>query len=261
VIVASESILLNLAKDDLLAEVDDTIVDLSQVLPQFRHPNGVGVEIGAYVLAHTPGSFEGEGPQTWADLFDLEKFPGKRMLQNAPTPTLEVALLADGVPKEELYPLDVERALAKLDTIKDETIFFTSHSQSQQLIIDGAVTCGFMYAARAYGANRDGADIAVSWDGNLMSMTPIFVPKNIENKDICWALVNEFLNPENQARMAELFVSAPSNPDAMPLISDEIRKWLPTEGDNLEKGVMLNAEYWRDNLESVLRRWQTWLLT
>ena len=99
---------------------------------------GVAVDMGAHVLAYsTKALANGVQPNTWADMFDLKRFPGRRMMPKDPRGMLEVALLADGVSKDNLYPLDLDRAFRKLNQIKDNTIFFDGPSQSQQLIVDG----------------------------------------------------------------------------------------------------------------------------
>ena len=54
-----------------------------------------------------------------ADFFDLKRVPGKRMIRKDSQAMLEMALIADGVPLDKLYPLDVDRAIAKFATIKD----------------------------------------------------------------------------------------------------------------------------------------------
>jgi spermidine/putrescine-binding protein len=87
------------------------------------------------------------------------------------------------------------------------------------------------------------------------------VPKGVQELDIAWALVNEMLVPENQALMSKLFVSSPTNPDAMKLIDPETQAWLPTTETNLKQGILLDEHYWGTNMDTILARWQSWLLT
>ena len=101
---------------------------LSAIRQRLRHRlHRLVVQPRAY---STDAYAEGKAPQTWADLFDLKQFPGKRTLADNPVSSLEIALLADGVAPDKLYPLDADRALKKLDTIKPDTIFWSTNSQS-----------------------------------------------------------------------------------------------------------------------------------
>jgi len=50
----------------------------------------------------------------WSQFWDTKTIPGSRILQNSPM-SLVIALLADGVPRDKVYPLDLDRAFRKLD--------------------------------------------------------------------------------------------------------------------------------------------------
>ena len=105
--------------DGLLEKIDTSVVDTNRIAPQFVHEYGIGCIAWSYNLAYNTKTFPaGRRPTTWADLFDTRKFPGKRTMLDQPTANLEAALMADGVAPSDLYPLDVERALRKIDTIK-----------------------------------------------------------------------------------------------------------------------------------------------
>jgi putative spermidine/putrescine transport system substrate-binding protein len=262
VVCSGEAMMLSLQKDGFLEKIDDSQVDRSRILPEFRYEYGVGAEIGSQMVAYSTAIFDGDvHPRTWADLFDLDTFKGKRMVMNDPQVTFEVALLADGVPKEKLYPLDVDRALKKLDTIKNELLFYTTYAQSQQLISDGAASCGYMYTGRAYTAQQNGAKIGVSWAQNLRDVTPMVVPKGVPNLDMSWAFINNMLEPKNMAVMANVFLTAPANPETLNFIKPEIVPWLATTEEHMAEGIAVDAAYWGENLVSLTERWQNWMLS
>ncbi|MDF0541783.1 extracellular solute-binding protein [Sphingobium sp. H39-3-25] len=259
VVVGNPAILFSLG--NRLEKVDTSIVDLSQVPPRFRWEHGVSCDAGAMVLAYSMDAFHNrKAPGEWQDLFDLKRYPGKRMLPGDPRFTLETALLADGVPPHQLYPLDIGRALRKLDSIKDKTIFYQSYSQAQQLIVDGVVTCGMMFSSRAFACVKDGARVGVSWRGNLRDFTPIVVPAGGRNQDMAWSLVNESLNPVNQAYLANDQSISPTNFAALKLIRPEIMPWIPTSPKNLAIGVDVDGQYWGTNYRAINKRWQLWKL-
>ena len=173
------------AKNDLFEKIDDSIVDVSAVDPDYTHEYGVGCIVWSYNIGFNTDVFpEGNQPNSWADIFDVEKFPGKRMLRDRVYPSLEVALMADGVAPSDLYPLDVDRAFAKLDSIKDDVVWWTSNSQSQQLLTDGAVGCGLILNGRAYDLVKKGGHIGISWNENIQSADFFSIPKGAPNADV-----------------------------------------------------------------------------
>ena len=106
--------------------------------------------------------------------------------------------MADGVPMDKLYPLDIDRAFAKFDTIKGEIIWWDTNSQSQQLFIDGEVNLGLILNGRAYDAAKKGAPIAVEWNGNVQSVDYFVVLKGAANTDVAMRFIQFASQPEGQ---------------------------------------------------------------
>ena len=207
--------LMSFARDNLLEKIDTGIVDTSRIDPQFVHEYGVGCIVWSYNLGYNTRTFpQGKRPTGWADLFDLKRFPGKRTLIDGAAPNLEVALLADGVAPSELYPLDVDRAFRKLDSIKAQTVFWSTNSQSQQLFVDEEVSMGLILNGRAYDASKKGAEIAVSWEQNIQSVDYLVVPRGSRNRAAAMKLIDTMTKADNQAKLANLIAYAPTNPAA-----------------------------------------------
>jgi putative spermidine/putrescine transport system substrate-binding protein len=262
VICIDDGVMYDLGNKGLLSEVDTNIVDVTRIPEGLRYKYGVAVDLGALIIVYSKKTFtESTAPKTWSDVFDVEKFPGKRLFSSAPNGTLEVALLADGVAPNALYPLDVERALKKLDTIKNQTIFYDSYSQGQQLVVDGAAVLGGLFSNRVYTAVKNGAELGASWEGNVRNITPLVVPKAAAEQELCWALVNNMLDPRNQAMVANEIAVSPSNPQAIEFVKPELVPWLPANAENNAKGVTVDIEFWGANGALVTERWQEWLLT
>jgi len=248
--------------DKLFEKIDRGIVDTSRVDPRFVHDYGIGCIVWSYNLGYSTKAFAGrEAPKTWADVFDLQRFPGKRTLGDNVVATMEVALMADGVKPEQLYPLDVERALRKLSTIKSQTIFWSTNSQSQQLFVDGEVNLGLILNGRAYDAAKKGAPIAISWEQNIQSVDYLVVPRGSRNAAAAMRLIDVMTLPDNQAKLANLIAYAPTNPAAFSAVDPQIAPWLSTQPENIKRGFVINAEYWRDNLKRLQERWAAWKLT
>ena len=249
------------ARDNLFERIDTKIVGTSRIAPQFVNEHGIGCIAWSYNLGYNNRLFpEGKQPRTWADLFDLKRFPGKRTLLDQGAANLEAALMADGVAPKDLYPLDVERALRKLDTIKAQTVFWSTNSQSQQLFVDEEVSLGIILNGRAYDAAKKGAAIGISWEGNIQSVDYLVVPRGSRNKDAAMKLIDVMTRPENQAKLANLIAYAPTNPAAFADIDPKLGAWLSTSPENTSKGFVINAEWWRDNERRMIERWTAWKL-
>lgn len=263
VVDVTDSFLYNASQDGIFEPIDYNVVDRSALIPEYTHDYGVGTIVWSNNIGYNTEVYGPEGgPTGWADVFDLEKFPGKRTFPgSSPDVNLEVALMADGVDPNELYPVDVERALRKFDTIRDEIIWWETNSQSQQLFIDGEVNLGLILNGRAYDAAKQGAPIAVEWNGNIQSVDYFVVLKGSPNADVAMAFIQFASQPEQQAIMANEIAYAPTNPDAIPLIDPAIVPWLSTAPENREKGILINVEYWRDNLKTVGERWKQWQMS
>jgi putative spermidine/putrescine transport system substrate-binding protein len=137
-----------LSREGVLEPIDYNIVGngmhgvyRKDLYEEFLHPYGVADGFYTSLIGYNAEKFlEGKGPTGWKDFWDVEKFPGPRALQSGPWNNLEFALVADGVPPEELYPLDVDRAFQVLDRIKPHVkVWWTSGAQPVQLLTDKEV--------------------------------------------------------------------------------------------------------------------------
>jgi hypothetical protein len=92
---------------------------------------------------------------------------------------LEAALLADGVPRDKLYPLDVDRAFKKLEEIKPNiTVWWTSGGQSAQLLHDGEVDMTMIWNGRASAVMKDDPDVAFTFNDGILQNTQLCILKN-----------------------------------------------------------------------------------
>jgi putative spermidine/putrescine transport system substrate-binding protein len=254
--------LFNAAQDGLFEKIDTSIVDVSKFPAKYVHEYGIANIVWSYNIAYSTKAFpSGNHPKTWAEFFDLQRFPGRRALRDRVNPMLEIGLLADGVPFDKLYPLDVDRAFRKLDTIKKSSVWWTTNSQSQQLMVDGECSLGILNNGRIYDSAKKGAPIGIEWGQNLQSVDYLVVPKGSKNKAAAMELIAEMMRPESQATVSNIMPLAPTNPDAFKLIDKDVAPWLSTEPANAAKGFPVNEEYWRDNQKKLAERWAAWKLS
>ncbi len=227
---------------------------------------GIGAIVWATVMAYDGAKFEGEAaPSTWADFFDTEKFPGKRALRRGPRQALEFALMADGVPPEGIYDVlasdeGVDRAFAKLDTIKDSLIWWEAGAQPPQLLASGEVVMTSAYNGRITAANQDeGRDFAIAWDaGFVYQIDSLVIPSNSPNKEAALDLIAFMSEPENQAKLPPLIPYGPTNKEAADMVPEDVAVNTPTYPENLAHGVNFERDFWVDRIETLNERFNAW---
>ncbi|HEX2885900.1 extracellular solute-binding protein [Vineibacter terrae] len=246
---------LELGPAGLLEEVDYGIVDKSKTLPGFAGRWGVANYSFANVLTYQTKAFGGRTPTTWADFWNLKEFPGNRTLRRHIDSTLEAALLADGVPTDKLYPIDVKRAFAKVREIKDRVTFWSSHADSYKLLRDNEVTMGCLAHTRAVLLRRD-TDGAVDFTFNqgVFWVSNWIVPKGNPGGKRVWKLIAATLEPAAQIEMLRRMGNGPVNPAALPLIPPDLAAINPSSPDNLKRMVVADSEWYAKNSASVLNQ-------
>jgi putative spermidine/putrescine transport system substrate-binding protein len=202
---------------------------------------------------------EGPHPATWEEFFDTATFPGKRAVYNWPYGMLEVALIADGVPFEKLYPLDIDRALAKLDSVKDDLVFWNSGAELQQMMTSGETPYAFSWHNRITTLAREGQPVAIEWGENLQDAGYDVVAKNNPNLDETMQLFNLMMKPEAQAEMALATGYSPALKSAFDLIPEEEQPTFNVYDKNLEQAVgIVNHQWWADNFDEATTKWSEW---
>lgn len=240
-----------------LEPIDYSVVEPSDLIEGADQKYRLAADIEATVLAYRTDKLPTE-PQSFADLFDTQKFPGKRMFNKLPSGgVLEAALLADGVAPKDLYPLDVDRALAKLDTIKDQIVWWETSAQSQQLLASGEATMGLAWVGRAVDAGKE-APVGINWDEWLQVDAYWVIPKGAPNAGNAQKMLGYIAEEEPQKEFASLIGYGPITKAAAedPAVkADENR---PT--NHLDTQVRVDDEWWGENAEAVNEKFQQWLL-
>ncbi|TDO95325.1 ABC transporter substrate-binding protein [Marinomonas balearica] len=246
------------AKEGLLEPLDFSIIDKSNIDPRFVSDYGIGSFYFSFVLAYNMGKISGQ-PAGWSALFDTETFPGKRALYKWPSPgVIELALLADGVSESDLYPLDLDRAFKKLDTIKKDIIWWGGGAQSQQLLASGEVSMGQFWNGRMFALQEDGIPVGVSWEQNLVMSDFLVIPKGAKNKDAAMKFLAYSTSAQGQADFAELTAFSPINKESDSMISEDLMAFMPTT--YADDQVSLDYKYWAEHGPDIAKSWNEWLL-
>ena len=241
----------------LLEPLDFSVIDRSALDPRFVSDFAVGSFYYSFVMGYSPAAFGAEGPMTLNDLFDLEKFPGKRTFYKWSAPgVIEAALIADGVAPADLYPLDLDRAFAKLDTIKSEIIWWTGGAQSQQLLASGEAPIGLFWNGRLAALAADGQEVGVVWDQNITAADALVVPKGTKNREAAMAFIAEATSAQAQADFAAATGYAPININSPALMDPAVRETLPDAHD--ENQINADMAYWAEHRDEIGNRWYAW---
>ena len=242
--------------------VDDFI---QGALPECAVANIVWSTIFAYDTSKT------QGVTGIADFFDLEKFPGKRGLRKNPKAQLEMALMADGVPAAEVYdvlgtPEGVDRAFAKLDTIKGEVVWWEAGAQPPQLLADGEVVMTTAYNGRIFiAAAGENKPFEVNWDGQILDFDLWAIPKGAPNMEATMDFVKFSTDTQRLADQAKWIAYGPARKSSGPLVGlyndgkTEMGPNMPTAEANMGNALVNNFEFWADNQDELNERFNTWL--
>jgi putative spermidine/putrescine transport system substrate-binding protein len=213
-------------------------------------------------FAYDASAYQGDVPTSIRDFFDTARFPGKRVVfAGSPKGIIEAALVADGVPPEELFPLDVDRALAKLDTIKSDIIFAPSFTALQQNLVNEQATMTITLSGRLGIIRDSGSDLAPVWDFTSWDFDAFVVPKGAPNTAAAKEALEFALQPDQLRTYAALSGLTPVRSDVDPNsveFTESGRLFNPFLGDDRGVVVLQDPEYWAQNYNAVAEKWTAW---
>ncbi len=210
-------------------------------------------------------------PTSINDVFDLEKYPGKRSLEKRPVNNLEWALLADGVPADQIYEVldtdaGVQRALAKLDTIKDQVVWWEKGAQTPQLLADGEVVMGSTYNGRLFSViEEEKQPIAMLWDWQVFDLDGWVVPVGGKNEEDVMKYLKFATDTQRLADQAKYISYGPARKSSAPLVGKhaelgiDMGPHMPTDPNNAKNTLLYNFEWWADNIDDMTEKFQAWL--
>ncbi|NED95604.1 extracellular solute-binding protein [Phytoactinopolyspora alkaliphila] len=247
----------------LLQPLDLEIVDLSGIKEEL-----IQDECGAPLLTYSTAiyynteTYGEDGPDTCEEFFDTTTFPGSRSVRSAavPNPLIECALIADGVAPEELYPLDVERAFAKIETIEDDLLFWEAGSDSETQMATGEVDIIMAWNGRAYaGVSQQDASFAGGEGDSFLIYDALVVPVGVENPEVRMELVAFMMQAQRQAELTKVIPYSPAAAHAE--LSDlpaDLEPFLPETNPAMVAGNHVQDQrWWAENADSVANTWQS----
>lgn len=245
-----------LEKEGMVEKLDPAILEIEGIADNMKGEGWIANIVYSAALAWNDAKYSDNKPDEWADLWDIESFPGERTLRRSPVYNLEAALIADGVPMDQLYPLDVERAFKKLEEVKPHVaVWWSSGAQSAQVLNDGEVDMAVIWNGRAQDLAAQGAEIGITFNQQMLLADCWVVPKGAPNRDLAMKAIEIMSRAEVQARIALYINYGPANVKAFEtdVIAPDIAAGLPSAPENAAKGFVLDANYWAGHLDELTR--------
>ncbi len=224
------------------------------------------------VFAYNRATYPTDAPSRIEDLFDLEKYPGRRGLRRAPTVNLEMALMADGVPPEEVFavlstPEGVDRAFRKLDTVKDQIVWWEAGAQPPQMLADREVVMSTAYNGRIFNAQVvENQPFTIVWDGQVLDYGQFAIVAGTPRLEAAMAFLTYSSRPESMAEISKYIAYSPTRRSAIGLVGThldtgvDMRPHMPSAEENMTRALRNDPEWWTNHGEEMNERFSAWLL-
>lgn len=253
----------NRAKElNLLEPLDLSVIDRSEYPENARDSHVLTSSAYSTALGYRTDVFRnGSQPKGWAEFWDVRRFPGPRSLRNHPADNLEFALLADGVPMANLYPLDLDRAFRSLDRIRPHiTVWWTTGAQPAQLLVDREVVLASGWNGRFYDLTRRGAPIATDFTEGSLKSGAFGIPRGTRQAYWGQRFLALMTDPELQSVYTTEMGYPGLNRRTLNFVAPELHALLPTAPGNVEKQFWLDVDWWTANASIAQERWNRWML-
>ena len=266
VIDAGDSVLEQLRRQNALANIDYAswkLVKPEDIDASVRFPTRVANLLYASVIGYSKEAFPNAHPKSWAEFWDVAKFPGPRTLADMAmgSPHLEFALLADGVAMDKIYPIDMDRAFRSLSKIRPSIRkFWDTGALSAQMLSDKEVVLGSFWNGRVQVLIDKGAPLGLDWGQNMIEVQAVGLFKDAKNLANGQRLIEFMLQPELQARYCAELTYGPTNGKTFALLPPEQLARMPGSPASKASGFFKSVEWWEDNRDRVNRTWSRWIL-
>jgi putative spermidine/putrescine transport system substrate-binding protein len=251
-----------LGRDGLLEELDYDVIDADGLFDGVAGEYTLSAYYWSTVLAYNTDAYGDNPPEGWADFWDLDNVPGSRGLYDWPVWNLEYALIADGVPIDDLYPVDIDRAFEVMDRIKEDIlVWWDAGAQPPQLLADGELDLSSAWSGRIATAQDEGLPIGVQWNQGTLSVDRYVVPRGAPEREAAMDLINFMIRPEVQARFAALIPYGPTDERAFDYLEDDVIARLPSSPDLMDLQFEMDHDFWIEHQDETIERWQDWLLS
>jgi putative spermidine/putrescine transport system substrate-binding protein len=260
--------LVTLHKQGALAPIDYAhwkYADANDIAKEYRTDTTLGICLYASVLGYNKESFPNNSqPGNWVEFWDAQKFPGPRMLADmaSGTPNLEFALIADGVPMDQIFPIDIDRAFKSMSRIKPHIRkFWDTGALSAQMLADRDVVLGSIWNGRLQAVADKGAPLAIEWNQHMLQVQAYGIFKDAPNKKEAQLLLDYSMSPKANAGVGMELNYGPVNRKAFALLPADVVAKLPGSPENMKRCFIQDVNWWDENRAKVNAVWSKWILT
>jgi putative spermidine/putrescine transport system substrate-binding protein len=254
---------MKLVKEGMVEKLDFSVInDIGGIPDNMKSDYYIGALVYGLVIGWNTKTYGQDGPKTWKDFYDFKKFPGTRSMRQRADYNLEAALIADGVPMDKLYPLDVDRAFKKLEELKPHVVaWWSSGAASAQLIKDGEIDAIGLWNGRLQNVKKDGAPAELTFNEQMLLFDAWTIPKGAPNKDAAMKVLAHMSKPSSQARLPLFINYSPANQDAYAtgIIPKEKLAGLPTSPENVKNSFVYDWGWWMDNYDEMQKRFDEFI--
>lgn len=243
-----------LGKTGHLEPIDYAVVDKTKTINGYALEYGISVILYGYAFVYDTKAYGDNPPTSWADFFNVEKFPGKRSLYKWANGSLEAALMADGVAKDALYPLDLDRALAKIKSIKEHSIYWGAGSEAHDMVVNGEVSMGMVWQNRGRNMELDTEGrYKLVMNEALVMPGGYIVPKgNPGGREAVMKFIATAQEVPGQLEIFSCLGMTPANPEAAAKLSEADQFYAISSALNKGKVAYNDPEWWGNNTDAAV---------
>jgi putative spermidine/putrescine transport system substrate-binding protein len=247
-------------KNGIFEKLDLSLINKDQFIKGSATDYGVGIIYYSYLITYNTQKWPaGKGPKSMKDFWDFKKFPGPRTTKHTAESNLEAALLAAGVPRNKIYPMDVDLAFKKLNEIKPHIkVYYKSGGQTQQIMREKEADIGWVPGGRMIQLAAQGVPVHWVWEDQVIVLDYWTILKGNKKKDAAMKYIAFASDPKRQAAFAEWTNYGPANKKAYDYIKKEKAVLMPTYPENFSKGLVINAEWYAEHEKELETRWEAW---
>lgn len=246
--------------ENLWEKLDTSIIKPRNVtVPNREYAVSYYMYTGA--IGYVPSRAQGKPvPQTFAELWDAEKFPGRRGFRTRVAETFEMALLADGVAPRDMYPIDIERGFAALERIKPYVAkWMTQTPQTISLLASNELDYTYTYTGRVLTARQSGLDVNITTAQSVLVNNYLAVLRGTKQRDNAMKFLDFAMRPDIQASFVSSLAYVPNNLDSIPLLTKDPAVVALMPDLNNANNVVVNDTWWASNFVELDRRFKEWL--
>ena len=234
---------------------------VQEIPSDYRDEYVIGSDVYTTALGYRKDTFKDKVPTSWNDYYDLAGFKGRRVMRKHPFDSVEIALMADGVTKDKVYPCDLDRAFRKMDQLKSNvSAWWTSGAQATQMLATGEADMLPVWANRIQAAIDQGAPVGIMWDANIWGLDVWAILKGGPKVEIAKEFIRFTCDAKRQAATTTVLTNGPTNPNAYKHIDTERAKVLSTYPAYRAGSVAINDAFWAGNKDKAIERFNDWVL-